>query len=123
MAKPKEGSSKQFLLQIVLTKKNLRKTASRTQLGRGIRKLVTLFDDISTTVHQYDLYCQLCEGVIGDDDEEFANVEKDEIDAKKRESVTFFNKFCNSLIRTLVGNAATLLSSSFYIASLSYKTI
>lgn len=98
MAKPKEGSSKQYLLQVVLTKKNLRKTASRTQLGRGIRKLVTLFDDISTVVHQYDLYCQLCEGVIGDDDEEFANVEKDEIDAKKRESVTFFNKL-SSVIR------------------------
>ena len=59
--------------------------------------------------------------VIGD--EEFANIEKDEIESKKRESVTFVDKSSSLLIRTLVGNAATLLSSSFYIASLSYKTI
>lgn len=42
-------------------------------------------DDIPTTVHQHDLHCQLCEGVIGDEDEEFADLEKDEIDARKRE--------------------------------------
>ena len=103
-----------------------RKTAtSRTQLGRGIRKLVTLFDDISTLIHQHDLHCQVCEGAIDEEDEEFANLEKDEIDAKKRELVMFVNEssLLNSLIRILVGNEATQLSSSFYISSLSCKII
>ena len=54
--------------------------------------LVTLFDDIPTIIHQHDLHCQLCEGVIGDEDEEFAGLEKDEINAKKRESATFVDK-------------------------------
>ena len=87
--------------------------------------LITLFDDILTIIHQHDLYCQLCEGVIGEEDEAFANIKKDEIDAKKRESVTFVDMSSNLLIRTLVGNAATLpvLSNSFYILSLSCKTI
>ena len=102
-----------------------RKTATRTQLGRGIRKLVTLFDDISTVIHQHDLHCQVSEGAIDEEDEEFANLEKDEMDAKKRESVIFVNKFSllNSLIRTLVGKEATQLSNSFYISSLSCKII
>jgi hypothetical protein len=56
-------------------------------------------------------------------DDEFANLEEDEIDAKKRESVALVDKSSYLLIRTSVGNAATLLSSTFYIASLSYKTI
>ena len=98
-AKQKEGcSSKRFFLQFVLTQINLRKTASRTQLGRGICKLVTLFDDISTVIHQHDLHCQLIEGLIDEEDKEFAYIEKDEIDAKKRESVTFVDKSSNLLI-------------------------
>ena len=68
------------------------KTASRTQLGHGVCKLITLFDDISTIICQHDLYDQLCDGVIGKEDEEFANLEKDEINAKKRESVMFVDK-------------------------------
>lgn len=85
MAKPKEGPSKLLLLQLCSSKLFLRKTASRTQLGRGIHKLVTLFEDISTIIHQHDLHCQLCEGAIDEEDEEFANLEIFEIDAKKRE--------------------------------------
>jgi hypothetical protein len=44
-----------------------------------------VFDDISTIIHQHDLHCQLCEGEIDEEDEEFANLEIDEIEAKKRE--------------------------------------
>jgi hypothetical protein len=84
-------------------KKLFRKTAtSRTQLGRGIRKLVTLFDDISTIIHQHDLHCQILEGAIDEEDEEFANLEKDEIDAKKRELViSVESSLLNSLNKKL----------------------
>jgi hypothetical protein len=54
-------------------------------LGRGIRKIVTLFDDISTVIHQHDLYCQLLDGIIDEQDDEFAGLGEDEIDTKKRE--------------------------------------
>ena len=43
----------------------------------------------SSTSMTYD---QLCECVIGEEDEEFANLEKDEINAKKRGSVMFVDK-------------------------------
>ena len=62
------------------------------QLGCGIHRLMTLFDNISTIIHQHDLYDQLCDGIIGKEDEEFANLEKYEINAKKRESVMFVDK-------------------------------
>ena len=52
----------------------------------------SLFNDISTIIHQHDLYNQLCDGVIGKEDKEFANLEKDEINAKKRGSVMFVDK-------------------------------
>ena len=58
----------------------------------SVRRLITLFDDISTIIHQHDLYEQLCDGVIDEEDEEFANLEKVEINTKKRESVTFIDK-------------------------------
>jgi hypothetical protein len=44
-----------------------------------------LFDDISTIIHHRDLHCQLCEGEIDEEDEEFLNLEIDEMEAKKRE--------------------------------------
>ena len=68
------------------------KFLGRTQLGHGVHKLITLYNDISTIIHQHDLYNQLCDGIIGEEDEEFAYLEKDEINAKKRESVTFVDK-------------------------------
>ena len=68
------------------------KFLGKQQAGHGVCKLITLFDDISTIIHQHDLYGQLCDGIIGEEDKEFANKKKDEINAKKRESVMFVDK-------------------------------
>ena len=46
---------------------------------------MVLWATVSTIIYQHDLYGQLSDGIIEEDDEEFANLEKDEIDAKKRE--------------------------------------
>ena len=59
--------------------------ASTTQLGRGIRRLVSLFDDVADLVHHMDKHAAHLGGMEDEDDMELTDKSPDEISDLKRQ--------------------------------------
>ncbi|KIL62598.1 hypothetical protein M378DRAFT_1052865 [Amanita muscaria Koide BX008] len=72
--------------QVNSTQKRQKKssTASTTQLGRGIRRLVSLFDDVADLVHNSDKYVTHPGNSDDEDDIELIDKSPDEISDLKR---------------------------------------